>query len=150
MLLFENEFTVRAGIEDVFDFHTDINNLLRITPKDTSVEIVRADIPLSLGSKVHLRVKDRALNSIWKLEITEFDRPNHFRDKQISGVFRAWQHDHYFESISESETRVKDMVHYDLPLGLIGRVFGKGTAERRLREMFNHRKKMTKQLLEQD
>jgi len=148
MLLFENEFIVRAGIQDVFDFHADINNLLRISPADTQVEILKADSPLSLGSEVHLRVRDRILNAVWKLVVTRFDPPNHFVDRQISGVFRHWEHEHLFESISESETRVKDIIRYELPFGLIGRVFGRGKAERRLMVMFAHREKMTKQLLE--
>ncbi len=148
MLIFRNEFTVRARVEDVFDFHADLDNLKRISPEDTEIDIIRADTPLSLGSEVHLRVKDRLLNNVWKLVITEFEPPHRFVDKQISGVFKAWIHEHSFEALSETESRVLDTVRYELPLGFLGRIFGRGTAERRLAEMFSHREKMTKRLLE--
>jgi ligand-binding SRPBCC domain-containing protein len=39
-------------------------------------------------------------------QITAFDRPRHFQDSMVRGIFRSFCHDHYFENAS-GETRMK-------------------------------------------
>lgn len=145
---FRNEFIVEAPIARVFDFHLDINNLLEMTPPDWKVEILRADVPIRVGSHIDLNVKSKRFSSTLKTIVTRSDPPHDFTDMQISGIFKSWIHNHHFEEISDGRTRVTDLVRYELPLGLLGRFLGRGMAERRLRDLFEHRREMTARLLE--
>lgn len=52
--------------------------------------------------------------------ITEFDPPHHFRDSQVSGAFKSFDHDHFFISDNGS-TWMRDVFAYRAPLGILGR-----------------------------
>ena len=52
--------------------------------------------------------------------ITRFDRPRHFRDSQVKGPFRRFDHDHFFTNES-GVTVMRDVFDYESPLGLLGR-----------------------------
>ncbi|HEY1759035.1 MAG TPA: SRPBCC family protein [Bryobacteraceae bacterium] len=53
--------------------------------------------------------------------IVAYDRPRHFRDSQVSGVFRRFDHDHFFEWRG-GRTLMKDTFDYQSPLGWLGRL----------------------------
>jgi ligand-binding SRPBCC domain-containing protein len=52
--------------------------------------------------------------------IAAFDRPRHFRDSQVRGAFRRFDHDHFFES-TPAGTTMKDVFDYTAPFRLLGR-----------------------------
>ena len=51
--------------------------------------------------------------------ITAYDRPRHFRDSQVAGAFRRFDHDHRFEP-DGAGTRMTDVFDFDAPLGPLG------------------------------
>lgn len=53
--------------------------------------------------------------------ITAFQRPSYFRDSQVRGAFRRFDHDHFFE-FAGGKTRMRDGFDYDSPWGFLGRV----------------------------
>src|SRR5688572_24423915 len=55
----------------------------------------------------------------WLTRITEFDAPNSFRDVQLRGPYRSWEHVHRFEAV-DGGTLVRDDVNYEVPLGVAG------------------------------
>lgn len=54
-------------------------------------------------------------------KITAFERPFHFRDEQLRGIFKSIKHDHYFE-IKNNGVLMKDVFMYEAPLGVIGKL----------------------------
>jgi ligand-binding SRPBCC domain-containing protein len=63
----------------------------------------------------HLGIRQRLTS-----RITAFDRPQHFRDSQVRGPFRRFDHDHFFEEDSGS-TVMRDVFDYTSPMGWLGR-----------------------------
>jgi ligand-binding SRPBCC domain-containing protein len=53
--------------------------------------------------------------------ITAFDRPNHFRDSLVRGVFRRFDHDHFFLQ-KGGATIMRDVFNYESPFGWLGRL----------------------------
>lgn len=51
-LIFETP--ISCSVKTLFDFHADTNNLALITPKDTSVEILKLETPLKQGNEAVL------------------------------------------------------------------------------------------------
>ena len=82
-------------------------------------------------------------------KITAFERPRHFRDSMISGAFTRFDHDHFFEQISE-RTLTKDVFDYDSPLGILGRIADWLLVEKHLREMLTERNALIKRIAESD
>jgi ligand-binding SRPBCC domain-containing protein len=53
--------------------------------------------------------------------ITAFEFPNYFQDMMVRGAFRRFCNDHYFQS-TQPGTLMKDMIEFEAPLGLLGKV----------------------------
>lgn len=54
-------------------------------------------------------------------KITAFQKPFHFRDEQLKGIFKFIKHDHYFEQKKDG-TLMKDVFVYEAPFGFVGRI----------------------------
>lgn len=90
----------------------------------------------------HFGVKQR-LSS----RITAMERPFHFRDEQIKGVFQSIVHDHYFEEIN-GMTCMKDQFNYTSPFGIAGILFDKIILTKYLRNFLTHRNETIKEYAE--
>jgi len=54
--------------------------------------------------------------------ISKYERPNHFQDIMLRGVFRSFEHDHYFDMLEDSTTLMRDELRFVAPLGPLGRM----------------------------
>ncbi len=50
-----------------------------------------------------------------------YSRPTRFVDEQVKGPFDRWWHEHIFEPLGLSATRMVDRVDFRSPMGLVGR-----------------------------
>ena len=117
--------------------------LLRVL--STSDEIIKEGSEAWLSGKIIFRNK-------WHSKITSF-KPFRYVDEMITSenekpIFSHWKHEHIFEG-DERQTRVIDNIQFELPLGVIGRIFGQ-YAKAKLHNLFNYRAVATKRLLEQE
>jgi ligand-binding SRPBCC domain-containing protein len=78
--------------------------------------------------------------------ITVFDRPRHFQDCMVRGVFKSFCHDHYFENIS-GKTRMRDFMQFEAPWGLVGHLF-EGVLDRHMRALLDRRNECIKRVAE--
>ena len=53
--------------------------------------------------------------------VTSYDRPRHFRDSMVSGVFTRFDHDHFFTH-DDGITTMTDVFDYGAPLGVVGEI----------------------------
>ena len=139
---------IAADIEKVFGFHTDPANLLKITPPNIRVEILRHDPP-GRGAVVVLRVKPFPLvTQTWEMCFDEFDAPRRMSDVQVRGPFKTWRQTREFASSPEGMV-LTDTVDYTLPLGLLGALADALFVRRHIGAMFTHRQDTIKRLMEQ-
>ncbi len=156
MPVIERTIEINAPIDRVFEFITDISNHPRVSPPETNERIIDAgEVPMRLGTVVKLRARYGGFN--WELssQITAFDQPDpgcpqsaYFRDEQVSGPFKRWQHDHLFESTLPGVTRLTDRFTYSAPLGLLGKVAEWLWLNRRLHRLMEHLQTQQKRLIE--
>jgi ligand-binding SRPBCC domain-containing protein len=57
-------------------------------------------------------------------QISAYDRPFYFRDTMAQGRFKEFHHDHHFEEV-DGQTVMRDIVHFSLPLGPLGKLVGR-------------------------
>lgn len=55
----------------------------------------------------------------WLTEITHVAPQSYFVDEQRRGPYKLWHHQHHFRVI-EGGVEITDLVHYQLPFGLLG------------------------------
>lgn len=138
---------IAAEPERVFAFHTDPENLLRITPPGMKVEVAFQD-PMAPGARVVLRVRPLPLVvQLWEMEFDVYEPPHRMRDVQRRGPFRLWQQTRTFRA-ERGGTLLVDEVEYELPFGILGRVANALVVRRQIRGMFAYRQKRTKELIE--
>ena len=141
MKQFKNSFVVESDIDTVWKFYTNIKHLQIITPKTMALQIVKLqDNILQQGTEVWLNAK-LVMKSKWHSKIT-YLKPYEYVDEMITGRFKIWKHLHKFNRIDENKTQVIDEIYFELPYGLIGKLF-ENYVLKQLRDIFTYREKTT-------
>ncbi len=52
--------------------------------------------------------------------ISEYDRPYHFQDIMLRGMFKRFVHDHFFDELPDGSTLMRDELRFSAPFGPIG------------------------------
>ncbi|HML77733.1 MAG TPA: SRPBCC family protein [Geobacter sulfurreducens] len=123
-----------------WDFFSDPRNLAAITPPDMGF-VITSPVPerTHAGMVVTYAVSPfGGLRVPWVTEITHCAEPSLFVDEQRFGPYRFWHHQHHFREVSGG-VEMRDIVHYMLPFGIIGRLFAPVVA-RRLKAIFDYRR----------
>jgi ligand-binding SRPBCC domain-containing protein len=52
--------------------------------------------------------------------ISKYDRPHHFQDIMLRGMFKSFKHDHFFDPLPDGTTLMRDELRFAAPLGPLG------------------------------
>ena len=74
--------------------------------------------------------------------IQEFETNHHFVDVQTHGPYALWHHLHTFERLPSGGTRLGDVVDYEPPFGLLGRLSHPLFVRRTVERIFDYRHKI--------
>ena len=81
----------------------------------------------------------------WLTEITQVSAPYFFIDDQRVGPYKLWHHQHHFR-LTKDGVEMTDVIHYKLPLGIIGRVLNALYVRKKLAKIFDHRYQVLKRM----
>ena len=54
--------------------------------------------------------------------ISNYDRPRHFQDIMLRGMFKSFEHDHFFDLLPDGSTLMRDELRFAAPYGPLGRI----------------------------
>jgi ligand-binding SRPBCC domain-containing protein len=114
MIRFRLHRTIRvpSPLSEVFPFFADPMNLDSLTPPWLRFRILTpAPITMAVGSLIDYRLRLRGIPIRWRTEITDFEPPHRFVDRQVRGPYREWVHEHVFEEL-DGHTIIIDNVTY--------------------------------------
>jgi ligand-binding SRPBCC domain-containing protein len=148
MAIFEKRTRIAASAARVFAFHERPDAHKRLTPAWSGQRILEPAKSLAVGSRAVVEVKIGPLKQIIVAEHTAYEPGRMFRDVQVSGPFAKWEHTHLVEPDGESAAFLVDHIEYELPLGILGRIFGGGFARSNLTRLFEYRHQVTKEACE--
>ncbi|PCJ53717.1 MAG: cell division protein [Planctomycetota bacterium] len=122
MIKFEVITEIEAPPSDCFDLSRDLD-FHQDSFGHTKESIVggRPSGLIEWNEEVTWRAKHFGFYHQHTSRITVFDAPHHFRDEMTEGRFKKFMHDHYFEA-TLTGTRMKDVVEFQAPMGVLGRV----------------------------
>jgi len=148
MTYFEKSILIDCRIEKAFEFHSDTNNLPKITPDFIKARIIKMDKPLKLNSRIILEITQfKILKTRWEILLTDFEPNILITDTQKKGPFKFWIHSHCFEEQS-GKTLMTDKIHYELPFGIFGKIANSLIVKNMIEKQFKFRHKVTKEILE--
>ncbi len=141
---------IRSNIETCFDLARSID-LHILTTSKTNEKAIDGKLSGLIDSgefvtweATHFGVRQRLTS-----KITVYDRPFHFRDEQIKGIFKFIKHDHYFEEINDG-VMMKDVYEYEAPFGFLGRIAEKLILTNYLKRFLEERNEIIKEYAETD
>src|ERR1700682_2910382 len=114
--------TINAPINRVFDLSrsVDLHTASTVHTDERAIGGVTSGL-MSLGQEVTWRARHFGIWQHLTSRITVFERPVHFRDSMIRGVFRRLDYDHFFAERGDV-TLMRDVFEFQSPLGFLGLV----------------------------
>lgn len=132
-------------VEEVFAFFSRPENLQVITPPWLDFRMTETPEALVAGSLIRYRLRWRWVPIWWTTEISEWNPPYRFVDRELSGPYALWNHEHWFEA-HEGGTTMRDRVTYSLPLGWIGGIAHLALVKRDVERIFDFRAETMRRL----
>lgn len=122
-------------------------NLAVITPPSMGFKTLSGDDrEMYSGQIIHYTITPMfGIKLQWVTEITHIMHNSHFVDEQRYGPYKFWHHKHFFKEI-DGGVEMEDIVHYKLPMGILGRMVHPFIVKSKLKEIFDYREKKLKEL----
>lgn len=146
---YQASVSLPVSVETSFAYHERPGCLDRLIPPWESVTIEQSDGSLRTGSRVVLKTRLMGVPLRWVAEHTVYEPPRRFCDRQVSGPFAFWEHEHRFDATSAptaagvAASTLTDRIDYRLPGGPLGRWLGGAKALHTIEAMFAYRHRVT-------
>ena len=132
---------IPTDIAKAWEFFSNPANLQAITPEKLGFKILSAHHGRVMypGQIIEYKVKPvMGIPIYWMTEITHVRDRQFFVDEQRFGPYQLWHHQHHFREI-EGGVEMTDIVHYRIPLGIIGNLANAMFVKNQLRGIFEYR-----------
>ena len=113
------ETVVPSSIDEVAPWFETPANLTLMTPPFMAFEIQQEE-PMGVDAEISYRIRLFGVPMRWTSRIPVFEPGVRFVDTQIKGPYRLWWHEHRFVAVVGG-TRIIDIVHYRVPVPVLGR-----------------------------
>jgi ligand-binding SRPBCC domain-containing protein len=145
---FQKEQFIKASMEEIWDFISSPQNLKKITPENMGFDIRTPDLPDKIYEGMIISYTVRPLLGIptnWVTEITHVRDKSYFVDEQRVGPYKLWHHQHIILPKNDG-ILMKDIVSYQPPFGVLGRIANTLVIRNKLNEIFDYRTKILEQI----
>jgi hypothetical protein len=136
---FVHRSRIDASAAEVFAWHARPGALERLTPPWDRVEVVERTGGIQDGDRVVLRVGPRPFRRLWVAEHADYQEGRSFRDIQVEGPFRRWEHTHTVVPDGVGACFLIDQIVFEPPLGAVSGPLAGPVVERLLRRSFAYR-----------
>ncbi|MBX9678647.1 MAG: SRPBCC family protein [Gemmataceae bacterium] len=141
------EMWLPRPIDEVFPFFADAGNLDAITPPWLHFHIVTPrPIDMKAGALIDYKLRVRGIPITWRTEITHWEPPYRFVDRQLKGPYRQWIHEHTFEE-KDGGTIIRDKIDYAAPGWLLEPIIHGLFVGPDVRKIFAYRQEKIRELL---
>ncbi len=120
MANFEASVELTGTPEQIFDFLIDTENILKISPPDTGLSFTKKPDKIHQGAILEFRIQGFGQVQEGTHEITVFEAPTLYTEKQISGPLKHYIHEHHVVPSGDNQVTVIDRLEFEPPGGLLG------------------------------
>lgn len=133
--------SIPVSLERAWDFFSSPANLQSITPAKMGFKIISQHHGKKMyaGQIIEYKVKPvLGIPLYWMTEITHVQDQQHFIDEQRFGPYSLWHHQHHFKAVPGG-VEMTDIVHYKLPLWILGDIANTLFVKKQLKDIFDYR-----------
>ena len=145
MRRFVQRARIQAPAARVFQWHELPGAFEKLTPPGEPVRLVSQTGGIKNGARVELEIGYPPVCIRWIAVHDGYIEGRQFRDTQVHGPFRRWEHTHLFEADGEHACYLEDRVEYELPFGWLGECLLGRMIERKLERLFQYRHRVTRE-----
>jgi ligand-binding SRPBCC domain-containing protein len=137
--------------KEAWNFFSTSENLATLTPPKMHLRFVEPDHSgMYAGKIIKFSVKPLpGFRATWVSEITQLEAPHYFVDKQLSGPYAVWHHEHRFIETDQG-VLVEDIIHYAMPFGWLGRLLHRPVVKPQLKALFEFREQKLTELFKEN
>lgn len=130
------------SLEEAWEFIANPKNLEVITPKSMGFKTISGDEKeMFAGQIIHYYITPLfGIKLQWVTEITHVQDKKFFVDEQRFGPYTFWHHKHFLKEIPGG-VEMEDIVHYKVPIGILGQMAHPFLVKPKLDEIFSFRQK---------
>ena len=164
MARFAAEQWVPAKLHKVFEFFCDPQNFVVIMPPEIGTRILQLEklapsetgrLAEAAGKGTRIEFSFRTVPLLpfrmkWLAEVVEFVPYERFRDIQVRGPFKTWEHTHGFVAQTRNATEgtlITDEILYTVGLSSLGGMADETIIRLALARTFAHRRRIVEKLL---
>ncbi len=115
------KITIGAPVDKVFQFVTDTDQAAQILPPTLRAAVLHRNTRrLGPGASLEIAMRSRGVAFRAEVSVTAWRLNRHLAYAWRSGPFHPWEHDLYFESLSNTPRRVTHCLIYRPPWGILG------------------------------
>ena len=139
---------IKAPLNIVFDLNRniDIHKQSTSKSKETAIAGVTSGL-INKGETVTWRGKHFGFYLTHKSLISEMDFHSYFVDEMVSGKFKSFKHQHFFEQENKFVI-MKDKINYETPFSIFGKLFDYFILKKHLTNFILERNMFIKNLAE--
>ena len=146
-LTFKQNFPI--SLAALWDFFSSPLNLEQITPNDMTFEVtseLTSSMKMYPGMIITYKLSPfGGIKLNWVTEITQVVPEKYFIDEQRFGPYKFWHHQHHFKAI-DGGVEMTDILTYGLPFGFIGEIAHEVYVGKKLKEIFEFRRRKVAEL----
>ena len=153
MVRLEEITLIQAPLERCFDLARSVEVHLAGNVHCGEQAVAKAGVTsglIELGQRVTWRAKHFGVWQTLTSEVTAMLRPIYFRDEMVRGAFRWMRHGHYFRTLAESRTEMRDVFWFAVPLGPLGRLAERAVLRRYMRGLLRERSEAVRRIAESE
>jgi ligand-binding SRPBCC domain-containing protein len=139
---------IPVDIETAWNFFSSPSNLAKITPSELNFKIlsISGSNKMYAGQIIEYHVSPLfGVPLYWMTEITQVKEHEFFIDEQRKGPYSLWHHQHHFKKVDDGVV-MTDIVHYQIPLWIIGDLAHELFIKKQVREIFEYREKKIEEM----
>ena len=103
---------------------------------------------ISAGQRVKWKTRQFGITVSHVSEITGFQEPLFFQDRMIKGMFKSFQHDHFFQPLGVNDTEMRDLLRFSMPFWLMGTISERFVIRTRMLHLLRLRNSLIKRTAE--
>ena len=130
---------IHAPSFKVYQYLTSPENLKEQLDGLISVELLSSKIETKPGSEFLFQMVRYGVDYPIRFVVEKYVTGHSFTYNQVKGLLASWRHTIRFEEKDPQSTLVTDIVEYEIPFGIFGRIVDDIFARREVRKILDYR-----------